>query len=179
MTRNEFTKIIKTIFDDRNVQNLSSDWLNNSYEVCKGIDLRTAMIGANKLMNISSEDWNGLYGYRGKPSTCDLKTFLSGGKPTSIERRAESEVQKIIDQSKYWHDFSKTNFEDPVTQKVADNYGQNGLSSLHNDLFDTFNINRKNISFVKNDLIDTWLAYYDSSDQPALLSTESKLFIES
>ena len=109
MTRNEFTKIIKTIFDDRNVQNLSSDWLNNLYEVCKGIDLRTAMIGANKLMNISSEDWNGLYGYRGKPSTCDLKTFLSGGKPTSIERRAESEVQKIIDQSKYWHDFSKTN----------------------------------------------------------------------
>jgi hypothetical protein len=92
----------------------------------------------------------------------DWLIYFTGNKPLKIEDIARQEVEKILEESKYG--FSTWKAENPITAKVVNSYNK-GLETIYFDLFDSFNSNRKDLSFYKKDMLQRWLNFEKSKDQ--------------
>ena len=90
MNKQQFTTKINFIFEDKNIEKPSIEWLNGLYEKCKNIDDSRFSEGVDKLISIPQDRWNEIYGFRGRPSIIDLVETLSGERPLSDCEKLEA-----------------------------------------------------------------------------------------
>lgn len=159
MNKAEFAKKIFLVFEDRNIKEPSATWLDMVFESVKNIDSAAINQGFQAIFSISQKQWNEEYGFGGKPSISDFIGFFDlKNKPKSIEEIAKLEVEKILYESRYA--FSAWKPENPTTIAVINSFPR-GLKTIHFELFDTCNSNKKNQSFFKKELIEKWLNFHD------------------
>ena len=98
MNLDYFAKKIYFIFEDRNLNEPSKEWLGALYEKCKSTNQASFDAGIEKLMTIPQDEWNKKYGFRGKPSIVDLIEILTGERPkTDAElEKEQTEWQRSI-----------------------------------------------------------------------------------
>ena len=89
MNKLQFTAKINFIFEDKNIEKPSIEWLNGLYEKCKDIDERKFSKGVDKLISIPQDEWNKKYGFRGRPTIIDFVDSLSGERPLTDEQLLE------------------------------------------------------------------------------------------
>lgn len=118
----------------------------------------------NLILNKTKEDFAKMFGFGSVPAPADFVKFFGGNikKELEIEEIARQEVEKILYEARY--SFSSYVFENETTKKVIFSF-KNGLKTIHFDLFDTWNDNKKQMSFYKKDLIEKWLAYHKMEDK--------------
>jgi hypothetical protein len=90
MNKQQFTNKINFIFEDKNIEKPSIEWLNGLYEKCKNIDDKRFGDGVDKLTSIPQDHWNEIYGFRGRPNIIDLVETLSGERPLSDYEKLEA-----------------------------------------------------------------------------------------
>ena len=117
--------------------------------------------GFGRLMSMTRLEWDEKYSYGTTPTVADWKSLFGGKRKITIKDSARMEVEKILHEARYG--FSDWVPENKITKKVLSSFN-NGLKTIHFDLFDSYNENKKNMSFYKKDLIEKWLAYNDSKD---------------
>jgi|DEB0MinimDraft_10_1074344.scaffolds.fasta_scaffold115859_2 hypothetical protein len=162
MEKAKFYKNIQIIFEDRNLTEPSELWLNTLYSKVTSLSDEQIIAGFKQIMCITAQDWNEKYGFRGKPAMIDWLSYFIGNKPIKIEDIARQEIEKILEEAKYG--FSNWKSENPITAKVVNSYNK-GLETIYFDLFDSFNSNRKDLSFYKKDMLQRWLNFEKSKDQ--------------
>lgn len=96
MNKQYFTTKIYYIFEDKNIQKPSIDWLNGLFEKCKDVSQQSFDAGVDKLISIPQDQWNDIYGFKGRPSIIDLVEILTGDRPLTDEEKAK----KIADYEK-------------------------------------------------------------------------------
>ena len=82
-----FTTKIYYVFEDKNIQKPSIEWLKGLIDKCKSIDSDRFLTGIDKLISIPQDEWNKTYGFKGRPSIVDLVEILSGDRPLSDEEK--------------------------------------------------------------------------------------------
>lgn len=90
MNKEKFIAKINFIFEDKNIQKPSLEWIGGLYEKCKNIDDKRFGEGVDKLISIPQDRWNEIYGFRGRPSIIDLVETLSGERPLSDCEKLEA-----------------------------------------------------------------------------------------
>lgn len=89
MNKQQFTAKINFIFEDKNIEKPSIEWLNGLYDKCKNIDEKRFSKGVDKLISIPQDAWNKTYGFRGRPTIIDFVDSLSGERPLTDEQLLE------------------------------------------------------------------------------------------
>lgn len=118
--------------------------------------------GFNGLMSKSRQEWSEIYDYGKTPTVADWKNLFGGKRKLTVEDLARMEVEKILHESR--HSFSSWKPENETTKRVLASFN-NGLSTIHFELYDSYNENKKNLSFFRKDLIEKWLAFNDIKDE--------------
>jgi len=90
MNKEKFITKINFIFEDKNIEKPSLEWIGGLYEKCKNIDDKRFGEGVDKLISIPQDRWNEIYGFRGRPSIIDLVETLSGERPLSDWEKLEA-----------------------------------------------------------------------------------------
>jgi len=90
MNKEKFITKINFIFEDKNIEKPSIEWIGALYEKCKNIDDKRFGEGIDKLISIPQERWNEIYGFRGRPSIIDLVEILGGERPLSDHEKLEA-----------------------------------------------------------------------------------------
>ena len=90
MDKQQFATKIYYIFEDKNIEPPSLEWISGLYEKCKTIDDKRFGEGVDKLISIPQDRWNEIYGFRGRPSIIDLVETLSGERPLSDYEKLEA-----------------------------------------------------------------------------------------
>lgn len=93
MNKKDFTIKINFIFEDKNIEKPSIDWLNSLYEKCKDIEDKKFNDGVERVISISQEKWNKKYGFKGRPSIIDFIEILSGERPLTEAEKIEANNQ--------------------------------------------------------------------------------------
>jgi len=101
MDKQQFAQKISFIFEDKNIEKPSIEWLNGLYDKCKNIDAGRFGEGIDKLISIPQDRWNEIYGFRGRPSIIDLVETLSGERPLSDYEKLEAN-RKHDEKLKIW-----------------------------------------------------------------------------
>lgn len=83
MNKEKFIAKINFIFEDKNIEKPSLEWIGGLYATCKTIDDKIFGEGVDKLISIPQDRWNEIYGFRGRPSIIDFVETLSGKRPLS------------------------------------------------------------------------------------------------
>ncbi len=118
MDKKYFTLKIYFIFEDKNIEKPSLEWLDTLFKRCEGISKEIFDRGVEKLIAIRQDEWNKTYGFRGKPSIIDLVEILVGERPKTDEqlreehRRWEQAINNHIAIIKCWlndRNFTETN----------------------------------------------------------------------
>lgn len=157
MEKNKFYKIMKVIFEDKNLKEPSKEWLELLFLEVKSIEDDKIEEGIKKVMKMGSEEWSKKFGYGGKPSIVEWLSFFKNEEPAlSVDNIAAVEVEKILYEAKYC--YGRWTPEHPTTAMVINSF-RNGLKTIHFDLFDSFNDKKQNISFYKKDLLEKWLSF--------------------
>lgn len=90
MNKEKFIAKINFIFEDKNIEKPSVEWVSGLYEKCKNIDDKRFGEGVDKLISIPQDRWNEIYGFRGRPSIIDLVETLNGERPLSDYEKLEA-----------------------------------------------------------------------------------------
>lgn len=90
MNKQQFTAKINFIFEDKNIEKPSLEWIGALYEKCKNIDDKRFSEGVDKLVSIPQDRWNEIYGFRGRPNIIDLVETLNGERPLSDYEKLEA-----------------------------------------------------------------------------------------
>ena len=93
MNSDYFAKTIYFIFEDRNLEKPSKEWLGALYEKCKSTNQSSFNAGIEKLTTIPQEEWNKKYGFRGKPGIVDLVEILTGERPKTDAELEKAQVE--------------------------------------------------------------------------------------
>lgn len=117
--------------------------------------------GTEKLiLNMTKKDFTDMFGFGAIPAPADFVKFFGGSaeKEKTIEEIAELEVEKILHEARY----AFTNWwpEYKTTIEVINSFPK-GLKTIHFELFDVYNENKKNKSFYKKDLVQKWLSLHN------------------
>tara|TARA_R110000822_G_scaffold6177_5_gene26122 strand:+ start:1007 stop:1615 length:609 start_codon:yes stop_codon:yes gene_type:complete len=128
----EFSQKIFFIFEDRNLQMPSKEWIAQLFDKCENsINLND---GFQKIAAIPASDWNGKYGFGGKPNLVEWVEILTGEKPKTDEelaiehKRWEQSINFYIASIKTWlndRNFDSTfpqyyRYIDPQNQRLAE-----------------------------------------------------------
>ena len=160
--------LIKTAFSIKfESQENELAYLKLLFQVLKNANLTDEDItkNTNKLVcEYSKKKFNETFGFGGVPAPADFLEFFGKDKVVELttEDTARQEVEKILKEAKYG--FSNWKSENPITAKVINSYNK-GLATIYFDLFDSFNSNRKDLSFYKKDMLQRWLNFEKSKDQ--------------
>lgn len=128
------------------------------YEQLKHLDKEQFSKGVSKIMQITAEEWNKKYGFGGRPAISDWVAFFVG-KKQSPEKQALIEVARILDYAKYYLG-NDVIFENKFTNATVKKYG--GICQIAWDI-SSENDNKRQLEWVKKDLVDLWLACYDGN----------------
>lgn len=90
MNKEKFIAKINFIFEDKNIEKPSLEWVGGLYEKCKNINDKRFGEGVDKLISIPQDCWNKIYGFRGRPSIIDLIEILSGERPLTDAEKLEA-----------------------------------------------------------------------------------------
>lgn len=90
MNKEKFIAKINFIFEDKNIEKPSVEWIGGLYEKCKNIDDKRFGEGVDKLISIPQTTWNETYGFRGRPSIIDMIEILSGERPLTDAEKLEA-----------------------------------------------------------------------------------------
>lgn len=93
MDRKDFTIKINFIFEDKNIEKPSIEWLNSLYQKCRDVESQKFNNGVEKIISISQEKWNKKYGFKGRPSIIDFVEMLSGERPLTEVEKIEANNQ--------------------------------------------------------------------------------------
>lgn len=160
--------LIKTAFSIKfESQENELAYLKLLFQVLKNANLTDEDItkNTNKLVcEYSKKKFNETFGFDGVPAPADFLEFFGKDKVVELttEDIARQEIEKILEEAKYG--FSTWKAENPITAKVINSYNK-GLATIYFDLFDSFNSNRKDLSFYKKDMLQRWLNFEKSKDQ--------------
>lgn len=169
MKKEEFGQKMRIIFEDRGLGEPSSEWLKILFDSVSKLDDSLIRSGFQKILKISSDDWNKNYGYRGKPTIFEFIEILSGKTAISKDIIAQVEVNMILHEAQY--PFSNFEFKNKTTIALIRSF-RNGLKTIHFDLYDVDNPNKKDSSFYKKDLVKQWL-YLDEIDNLNLVNKDN------
>lgn len=170
--------LIKTAFSIKFESNHAEEsYLKLLFQVLKNSNLNDEDIAKNttKLVcEYSKKKFNETFGFGGVPAPADFLEFFGREikRELTPEDTAKIEVEKILYEARnYYSDWKPKN---EVTKKVISCFN-NGLSTIHYDLFDNWNDNKKNISFYKKDLIEKWLAFFNEKEaEPMAIDSNIK-----
>ena len=101
MNKEKFIAKINFIFEDKNIEKPSLEWIGGLYEKCKTIDDKRFGDGVDKLISIPQDRWNEIYGFRGRPSIIDFVETLSGKRPLSDYEKLEAN-RKHEEKLRFW-----------------------------------------------------------------------------
>jgi hypothetical protein len=159
MNKEKFLSEIYLIFEDRGIKEKPSKaWLKKLYEGIEYMSELEFARGLKRIHDISQEEWHNKYGFGGKPAISDWVAFF-GSKKQSPEKQAIIEVVRILDYAKYYLG-NDVIFDNEFTNGAVKKYG--GISKIAWDI-DKENDNKRQLEWIKKDLIELWVACYDGN----------------
>ena len=176
MEKKEFLARMFVVFEDRGLKEPKEFWINELWRNINEIPSDSINKGFNRIMNISSAEWNKTYGFGGKPAISDWIVFFSGKKKLTQDQIASAECEKIMQSAK--NGWSSGKFDNKTTQKVVNSFAR-GIKTIHFEVFDTYNPDPKDRNWYKKDLVSKWQDLDNMADlkTPALLDDKVKALL--
>lgn len=130
MDKKYFTTRIYYLFEDKNIEKPSIEWLNGLFEKCKEIAKVKFDKGIEQLVSIPQDQWSKTYGFRSRPTIIDLVEILTGERPKSDAELGKAQVEwknKInycVAAIKIWLEDKNFNETYPQIAKYRNSYNQ-------------------------------------------------------
>lgn len=128
------------------------------YEKLKDLSEEEFIKGFDRVMQITSEEWNKKYGFSGRPSLSSWLEFFKG-KKQSPEDQAMIEVARILDYANYYTGRDVI-FDNEFTNATVKRYG--GISKIAWDIADDNN-NKRPLEWVRKELVEMWLSCFKNN----------------